>query len=244
MDSGKDKNNKNAGNEKPDWIIHQVIDSWNEAPDSMMLNAHTHGLEKYGHMDFQVVLNCEDKLVGYILNAFGYRVRNGEKFNDGDMVDGIFSEVPVKLLKTIEGGRELLRVIIPDNEGRFPGDPECADVYRLQEIPMFLGEDPPEGWYGNEFELYRAVISSMNVDECGWVSGGSDDGSDEFCIWVPYASVGNMMDVLKSVYGNNAFLAPGIAALAQADDLVLVLSDIEDADVDLEKIFPKDMFRH
>ncbi len=40
---------------KVDWIIHYVFD--NPGPYPYLCNAHTHGMEKYHHLDFQMVLN-------------------------------------------------------------------------------------------------------------------------------------------------------------------------------------------
>ena len=38
-----------------DWIIHYILD--NPGPYPYLCNAHTHGMEKYWHPDFQMVLN-------------------------------------------------------------------------------------------------------------------------------------------------------------------------------------------
>lgn len=53
-----------------------------------MCNAHTHGLERYGHLDFQMVLLPTEE-IGRILNTLGLRVQSGERFRSGDMVSGI-----------------------------------------------------------------------------------------------------------------------------------------------------------
>ena len=98
-------------------------------------NAHTHGLEKYHHPNFQMVLHLSDSDIGYILNTLGLRVQAGERFQSGDLVEGIFEDCPVRLDSFEESGREVLRVIIPDAENRFPEDPDCAYPYSYQLLP-------------------------------------------------------------------------------------------------------------
>ena len=73
---------------KLDWIIEiigngvvcaksgKVEDSFPE----YICNAHTHGMNKYDHPDFQLVLHISDEDIGYILNSLGLRVRSGEQF--------------------------------------------------------------------------------------------------------------------------------------------------------------------
>ena len=95
-------------------------------------NAHTHGMEKYGHMDFQLVLKTHPAEIGRILNTFGLWVQSGRRFKAGDMVSGIFQDCNVRLDEFEETGRTVLRIIIPDDENRFPEDEKCMEVYRLQ----------------------------------------------------------------------------------------------------------------
>ena len=128
--------------QKPDWIIHLVC---NGAPcevcgkveDSFLpyaCNAHTHGMSRYGHMDFQMVLRCSTNEIGRILNTLGARVRGGERFSAGDMVTGIYDDCSVRLDEYEECERKVLRVIIPDKYNRFPEDPDCMEPYTLQRL--------------------------------------------------------------------------------------------------------------
>lgn len=95
-------------------------------------NAHTHGMEKYGHMDFQLVLKTHPAEISRILSTFGLWVQSGRRFKAGDMVSGIFQDCDVRLDEFEETGRTVLRIIIPDDENRFPEDENCMEVYRLQ----------------------------------------------------------------------------------------------------------------
>ena len=127
-----------------DWIIHLVGNGMKcqecgkiENPFiEHACNAHTHGMEKYGHPDFQMVLHTNPKDMGYILNTLGMRVQNGEKFKAGDMVSGIFLDCDVRLDEFEECDRKVLRVIIPDGKNRFPEDPACDYPYAFQTWPL------------------------------------------------------------------------------------------------------------
>lgn len=118
-----------------DWIIHKV---WDDGFLEHTCNAHTHGLwEKYNHLDFQLVLNFPDKDISAILNTFGLRVQAGEKFHDGQMVSGIFSDCDVRLEMCEETERIVLRIVVPDGKNRFPEDEGCDLPYALQDLETY-----------------------------------------------------------------------------------------------------------
>ena len=127
---------------KADWIIHYVSNSVRcvtcVAPKTELIpgsaNIHTHGMEKYKHLDFQLVLNLDMQTAGYILNTLGERVRDGERFKNGDYVKGIFLDCDVRLETFREDGRKVLRVIIPDQNNIFPDEPSCNKMYQIQMI--------------------------------------------------------------------------------------------------------------
>ena len=126
-----------------DWIIEILANGVhcatcgkveNHYPD-YICNAHTHGMAKYGHQDFQLVLYLHPNQMGYVLNNLGLRVQAGEQFKAGDMVEGIFDRCPLRLDEAEESGRKVLRVIIPDDENRFPEVPDCTYPYSYQLVP-------------------------------------------------------------------------------------------------------------
>ncbi len=128
----------------PDWVIHMVAngvkcDACGETEDvfpDYICNAHTHGMAKYNHVDFQMVLHVSQQEICYVLNALGDRVRSGERFNAGDMVNGIFEDCPVRLDMFQECNRTVLRVIIPDGQNRFPEDKHCKYPYSFQTFTL------------------------------------------------------------------------------------------------------------
>lgn len=128
---------------KIDWVIHYVSNNAvcevcgkresNFIPKTC--NAHTDGMYKHDHMEFQLVLDMGPQEIMRILNTFGLMVLDGRRFHDGEFVSGIYEDCDVRLSKYLEEGKPLLRVIIPDKYNIFPEDKACMDVYRLQLLP-------------------------------------------------------------------------------------------------------------
>lgn len=121
------------------WIIHLVANGACDNCGKMesrflpyLCNAHTHGMEQYGHPDFQLVLFLPQAEIGRILNTLGLRVQSGERFHAGDMVSGIYEDCDIRLDEYEETGRKVLRVIIPDKYNVFPEDEHCMEPYNLQ----------------------------------------------------------------------------------------------------------------
>lgn len=127
---------------KVDWYIHLIANGvicadCGEKENNFLpyaCNAHTHGMDKYGHPDFQLVLKYHPQEIMRILNLMGLRVQSGEKFRAGDYVKGIYEDCDVRLDEFEEEGRQVLRVIVPDKYGHFPEDPKCNDAYRFQTL--------------------------------------------------------------------------------------------------------------
>lgn len=93
-----------------------------------MCDAHTHGLDEFGSLELQIVLNVDWELIGYTLNTVGEMIQNGLKLEDGMEITGIFQgDVSLRTFFT-EGkdGEPVCRLILPDPEFRFPED---SDVY-------------------------------------------------------------------------------------------------------------------
>ncbi len=125
--------------QKIDWIIHLVANGVCEEcrrEEHLFLpytcNAHTHGMERYGHPDFQLVLAYPPEEICRILNTMGLRVQAGEQFQAGDMVSGIYEDCDVRLDAAREDGRNVFRVVVPDKYNRFPEEEGCMDRYCVQ----------------------------------------------------------------------------------------------------------------
>lgn len=46
-------------------------------------DAHTHGMNLYGHREFQVIIDCGPQEICRLLNTMGMKVRDGEGFKPG-----------------------------------------------------------------------------------------------------------------------------------------------------------------
>ena len=89
-------------NNNIDWIIHLVAngacDECGKEEKGFLpytCNAHTHGMEKYDHPDFQVILSLPPREIGRILNTLGLRVQEGERFQAGRYVSGIYADCDI-----------------------------------------------------------------------------------------------------------------------------------------------------
>ena len=80
-----------------------------------------------------MVLDIGPTSTAYLLNTLAGRVRNGEIFTDGEMVSGVYEKCKIKLAIAREGNREVFRVLIPDENDKFPGDEGCEYPYSEQD---------------------------------------------------------------------------------------------------------------
>lgn len=134
--------------EKPDWMIHSVFTracdgcgKEHHSPVSPYLcDNHTHGLTKYWNRELQLVLKLSNEETMYILNTIGKMMQKGARFQAGDLIAGVYEDCMVRLDEFWDSGaggrqKKILRVIIPDGKNRWPEDPKCEAVYRLQTLP-------------------------------------------------------------------------------------------------------------
>ena len=118
------------------WYIHSVF----QTPDlpEYIQNNHTHGMqEEYEHYDFQMLINLGANEISRLLNTISFRVQEGEIFKNGQMVSGLYEDCNIRLDLFRETGRDVLRLIIPDKDNRFPEDPLCKKPYKYQTMRLF-----------------------------------------------------------------------------------------------------------
>lgn len=120
---------------KVDWMIHYVLDQ--HGPGNIC-NGHTHGMENYGHLNFQIVLPIVQEQMALLLNTICFKVREGMKFEPGEypMENEVYS-CAFRLQKVRETGRDVLRIILCDPNFRFPEDPDCQEPYQYQTATSF-----------------------------------------------------------------------------------------------------------
>ena len=98
------------------WYSHFVVGG---DEGQQWANYHTHGLpEHYGHLDFQFVLPIDGGTLHALATKLVDRVKKGERFVAGMHVSGLMAKYEVLLIQTTESGRSVLRVILPDKDGK------------------------------------------------------------------------------------------------------------------------------
>lgn len=111
------------------WYVHFVP---NDDTTPFRVNIHTHGVtESWHHPDLQIVIPLPEKVAHSILINAVNLVKEGTRFHAGDKTDGLLESFPVGFAVAHETGRDVLRLILPDKEGRVARD-MMADPYSRQ----------------------------------------------------------------------------------------------------------------
>lgn len=117
--------------EKYGFVIHSVFPT--EEDEDIMWDSHTHGLkENFNHIDLQIVLPMNPNIVGAILHGMVNSIKEGYSFENQSVSDRVIENYNVQLVRVNDGDRELLRVVLPDVNGKFPCDEGCEDIYKNQ----------------------------------------------------------------------------------------------------------------
>ena len=113
------------------FVIHNVFPS--EEDEDILYSIHTHGLkENFNHMDLEVVLPMNPNIVAGIFHGMVDSIKDGETFEDKSTSDRVIQNFDVQLVRVNDGARDLLRIVLPDENGKFPCDKDCADIYKNQ----------------------------------------------------------------------------------------------------------------
>ncbi len=86
------------------------------------VNIHTHGLDNFNHLDLEIVLPISQDEVACLLHSAVSLIKQGKRFEAGKLYDCFFADRKVLMLSSSEGGREVLRMCVPDKNGRFEGE--------------------------------------------------------------------------------------------------------------------------
>ena len=115
---------------KANWVIHYILGDYELKG---LVNIHTHGMERYDHLDFQLVLPLGKQEAASLLNTICIEVQNGRRFQPGCYSGEIYT-CDFRLELHRETGRDVLRLIFPDEKMRFPEHPRCDRPYIFQNI--------------------------------------------------------------------------------------------------------------
>lgn len=111
--------------EKYGWVVDFVFDGEKTKCDTGTgIDAHTHGLlENFDHTDLQIVLPLEADTAHSILYTAVERIKKGEKFHAGGLYSDILSGgYKVTFINAKQGDRDVLRMILPDEDGNLEMD--------------------------------------------------------------------------------------------------------------------------
>jgi hypothetical protein len=120
------------------FFAHYVADN-----EHKFVNYHTHGFrETWRHDDFQIVFPLSPEIAHGIFWNLAHRVKDGDRFSDGQSADKIIGkEMIIKFKASTEAGRSVLRVLLPDKDGLFPGDDGVSPDFATQDVAEFMEPD-------------------------------------------------------------------------------------------------------
>lgn len=111
------------------WYIHYVFDD-NACPNST--NIHTHGLpDKYNHKDLQICFPVGFELAGGILHAAVNLIAEGVVFQEEVFYEKILNNYTVKFIAAIECRRPVMRMILPDSNGKLAKPGYAEQLFML-----------------------------------------------------------------------------------------------------------------
>jgi Domain of unknown function (DUF4262) len=104
-----------------------------EEYDDIHANYHTHGVqENFNHMDFQIVLNMDPEIANDIFFTLIDEISSGTRFEEGNEYSDIIEGFKVTFKQYKEMGRDVLRVLLPDEDGVLPIEENCDQYYKSQ----------------------------------------------------------------------------------------------------------------
>ena len=115
-----------------DWIIHQVFDENTVA-------AHTHGLDKHNMLELEVKMPFKQEQMNEFINLIASELikRNliisEEYYDEGTIFTcPIYFKKTEPTFKTDDFSEDVLRVVFPDPNMKFPWDEGCEELYKNQ----------------------------------------------------------------------------------------------------------------
>lgn len=111
------------------WVVDFVFPT----NQNELANIHTHGVkDTFGHTDFQIVLPLQQQLAHRLLIDLVERVKRGEQIVPEKRYNDVIHNFDVYFVKKYEGTRIVLRMILPDDQGKYPGENGCKPIYNEQ----------------------------------------------------------------------------------------------------------------
>lgn len=79
------------------------------------------GASENKHKDFQICFNIKPELINTLFFNLVNDVKNGVKYESGKKYDGVLNNFQVEFIDAKECGRDVLRLLIPDEKGKYEG---------------------------------------------------------------------------------------------------------------------------
>jgi len=115
------------------FYAHYVYETEGNREFNGLANLHTHGLkESFNHMDLQLVIPINMQTASGLFHTVAKNIKKGKTYQAGKLYDDVIRNYFVKFENFTDKGRPVLRMILPDEKGFFPGDRECSGIYRRQ----------------------------------------------------------------------------------------------------------------
>lgn len=114
------------------WYCHIIMDA-DDSPTGF--DFHTHGFEDtVDHPDIQIILPIDIKICHSLAAGIYDEIKNGRHIKVQEKNSGIVSNLDVMFIKVQECDREVLRLILPDEDGHLLARDMTADPpdYALQ----------------------------------------------------------------------------------------------------------------
>ena len=104
--------------EKYGWMVHYVFDD-DESPNRT--NYHTHGIaDNFNHPDLQICLPIQPEVAHGLFEAAIDNIKKGVAYTANIEYDNILAGgFKVKFMETQDGSRKVLRMLIPDENGKY-----------------------------------------------------------------------------------------------------------------------------
>lgn len=116
--------------DKYGWVVHFVFPS---SEEDFFANYHTHGLkENFNHLDLQFVLPMERSLIHSLFHDIVDNIKDGVNYQEGKRYNNIIQRFDVKFKKFKDGERQVLRLLLPDENGKLPDEKGCNPTYASQ----------------------------------------------------------------------------------------------------------------
>lgn len=97
---------------------------------------------------------------------------------------------------------------------------------------------------GFALKLYKLCCTEDNiygeclVDELGWIN------DTQFCIWISYHYLDEFMKDIKNIFGIGLFDDGGFYANMRETSVCIDLCEVVGNYLDLEKVFPREKYKH